>query len=187
MAVVIRIKYLDRNLLLAYYSAKCSPSADWKIEQKTGKKIGWGFEWLLHGSAAAAAKALCTLKGARAAPALGPPSSQGSGGCRWVVENKLPAQPAGLPTLIEGHPGSPTVHGVKEVAATLLRQTWAWDKHTELTCSRLTHYVHQKLWVQKEWQSCAEVSMNTLRITQWTLAPAPSAKNGDLLEILGSC
>lgn len=93
--VVIRIKYLDRNLLLTYYSAKCSMlNLEWKIELRRAKKIGRGLEQLLHGSAAAAAEALCMLKAARAAP----PSFQGSRGCRWVVENKLPAQSPDLST-----------------------------------------------------------------------------------------
>lgn len=103
MAVVIRIKYLDRNLLLACYSAKCSPSAcliqSEKSSREQEKKVGRGFEWLLHGSAAAAVKALWVLKGVRAAPAPVPPSPQGRGGCTWVGENKLPPQSTSSPLL----------------------------------------------------------------------------------------
>lgn len=66
---------------------------EWKTEQRTeenGERIWVVTSWL--SSNCCKSHVLCMLMGVNAASALFPPSLQGSGDLRWVVENKLLAE-----------------------------------------------------------------------------------------------
>lgn len=74
---------------------------EWKIGQGTeenGERIWVVTSWF--SSNCCKSHDLCMLMGAHGASALVPPSLQGSGGLRWVVENKLFAETHELSTQV---------------------------------------------------------------------------------------